>query len=149
MDVSLSELQELVMDREAWCAAIHGVAKSRTRLSDWTELNRSFILGFPSGSAGKETAYAGGAGLIFGSRRFPGEGNGNLLQFSCLENSMDRETWWLQAMGLQRVNYNWVWAHTHTHILSSVFTEPVVLIRKWESKSVYKFCVYCNLCCNK
>ena len=41
MEVSLSELQELVMDREAWRAAIHGVPKSWTRLSDWTELNRT------------------------------------------------------------------------------------------------------------
>ena len=53
-NVSLSELRELVMDREAWRAVIHWVAKSRTRLSDWTELNWMHVLGFLGGASGKE-----------------------------------------------------------------------------------------------
>ena len=52
-------------------------------------------LGFPGGSVCEESACnAGDLGLIPGSGRSPGEGNGNPLQYSCLENSVDRDLWW-------------------------------------------------------
>ena len=56
---------------------------------------------FPGSSKGKESACnAGDPGLIPGLGRSPGEGNGNLLQYSCLENSMDGEAWWATVHGV-------------------------------------------------
>ena len=85
MDMSLGKLQELVMDREVWRGAIHGLAKSQTRLSDWTELKRTenAPLGFPGGSVVKNlpanAGHPGNSGLIPGSGRSPVGRNGNPL----------------------------------------------------------------------
>ena len=63
----------------------------------------TLFLGFSSGSNGKESACnAGNLGLIPGSGRSPGEGNGNLLQYSCLENPMDRGAWWATVHGVTK-----------------------------------------------
>ena len=59
------------------------------------------ILGFPGGSVGKESAHnAGDLGSIPGSGRSLGGGYGNILQYSCLENSMDRGAWWATVYGV-------------------------------------------------
>ena len=71
MDVSLSELRELVMDREAWFPAIHGLAKSRTGLSYWNELNWTELI---VQLVKNLSANAGDSGSIPGSGRSAGEG---------------------------------------------------------------------------
>ena len=64
-------------------------------------------MGFPSGPMEENSpANAGDAGLIPASGRFPGEGNGNPLQNSCLENSMDRGAWQATVHGVSRVKHN-------------------------------------------
>ena len=63
--------------------------------------------GFPGGAEVKVSACnVGDLGLIPGSGRSPGEGNGNPLQYSCLENPMDRGAWWATAHGSQRVGHD-------------------------------------------
>ena len=92
MEVNLSELRELVMDSEAWRAVIHGVAKSRTRLNNSTELIKS-------------ACYAGDtkeADSIPGLGRSPGVGNGPPLKFSCLESPMEEEPGRLQSIVSQK-----------------------------------------------
>ena len=68
-----------------------------------------WLSGFLSSSDGKESACnAGDHGSITGSGKFPGEGHGNPLQYSCLENLMDRGGGGLKSSGSQRVGHNWV-----------------------------------------
>ena len=107
----LGKLQEIVKDREAWHAAVHGVGQDLgterqhpTKVLNGLELFSCFCYlqvaqevsgaNFHGGSDGKESACsAGGQGLIHGLGRSPGEGNGNPLQYSCLENPLDGGDW--------------------------------------------------------
>ena len=75
------------------------------------------LCGFPGGSDGKESACSAGCpGLIPGLGRSPGEGHSNPLQYSRLENSMDRGAWELQSIGVPKSQTQLSYYHTHTHI---------------------------------
>ena len=94
-----------------------------------------WIQGFPGGSDSKESAFnVGDLGLIPGLGRSPGEGNGNSLQYSCPENSMDRGAWWATVQGVQRVRHNWV-TNTFT-VYQVIYTTSFHLIFKKEKKDI-------------
>ena len=96
--------------------AVHGVAKSWTRLSNWTELNTIF----------------------------PGEGNGNPLQYSCLENSMDKRAWQATVHGVTKSRTS-LSANTHTH--TPIFGVKVTRLRMelWTRTRHEKCCRLCDL----
>ena len=83
------------MDRGAWRATVHGVAKSRTRLSNFTH---SVGKNLPASEVDTRAT-----GSIPGSGRSPGGENGNALQYSCLENAMDRGDWWATVHGVANI----------------------------------------------
>ena len=87
-------------DRGAWWAAVYGVAQSRTRLKRLSSSSSSWLNGKKSASN------AGNQGLIPGLGRSPREENGNLLQYSCLENPMDRGDWQATVHGVTK---SWIW----------------------------------------
>ena len=91
-------------DRGAQWAAVYGVAQNWTRLKRLSSSSSSIHnIAFSGGSDSIESACIGeDLGSVPGSGRSPGEGNGNPLQYSCLENPMDRGVWWVTVHGVAK-----------------------------------------------
>ena len=92
---------------------------------------------FPGGSDSKEsTCNAGNVGSIPGLGRPPGEGNGNPLQYSCLENPLDRGAWWATVHGVARVGYDWA---TDTQRLTHRLLQCRCLAKSWWTEMLICF----------
>ena len=91
----------------------------------------------PGGSDGKESACsAGGWSLIPESGRFPREGNDNPLQYSCLENFMDRRTWWARVHGVAESDTTEQLTHRHTQCKPALFRGQLYITKVYHFKHV-------------
>ena len=103
--------------RGVWQATVHGITKNWAEPSYWAQYTE--FLGHPRWLRGNESVCEGRRHWRHGSvpvlGRSPEGGNGNPLQYSCLENPMDRGASWAQSMGSQRVTTERLNTHTHTH----------------------------------
>ena len=91
------------LDPQFFFTSLHRWVEISGRKETWENYYLLLAMGFPCSSVGKETAFsAGDPGSIPGLGRSPGEGNGNPLQYPCLENLMDREAWWIAVHGVTK-----------------------------------------------
>ena len=108
-----------------------------------TSLSIHLSIDFPGGSDGKASAYnAGDPGLIPGLGRSPGEGNGNPLQYSCLENLIDRGAWWAAVHGVTK---NWTKLSNFTFNGETDIENRLMDMRREEGRVRYMERVICKL----
>ena len=127
------------MDGGAWWATVHRITKGRTRLSDFTHthvlLSRASQVALVVENLPASAGDLRDMGLIPGSGRFPGGGHGNPLQYSRLENSMDRGTRWATVHRVSKSQTQLKQLNMHTCILLSN-----AVLRSWLQEQVLRRC---------
>ena len=133
MDTNLSGLWGLVMDSEAWRAVIHGVTKSRTRMSDWTELNMFWGASMVAYMVKNMPAMQDTWVWSLDQEDALEKEMGNHSRILAWRNPWTEEPGWLQSIGSQRVGHNWsdlARMHTHFYTLETYILKPTLSIFK-------------------